>query len=382
VSDGCAQIIDEEDETRYYIPSSSFLNLSPSGPWKYYHNPAKYINDVDGFNTEVGIPSVPRAESMRNMMAEEDVWPISDVWFYHDQYGPKQITKSLNTLYGESETLEDFCMKAQMVNYEGHRAMFESWNSRLWNNASGVMLWMSHPAWPSIKWQIYSWDYETLGSYFGTKKALEPVHIQMNLHNNKVVAINTSLKSLPESRVSIRIFDLKAKLLFERRINLDVKENQLIDCYNLKIPKELPENYMVALELRDQRGVLISENRYWLANPNIKRNFLQFNNLGNVALTGKVIVKNMNGNLKRVVEIKNSTKIIALGIKLNLRDATTNERILPAYFSDGYFTLLPGESREISIDYPTVKASEKMKITAEGYNVKLQEIVKNIEIDS
>ncbi len=137
---------------------------------------------------------------------------------------------------------------------------------------------------------------------------------------------------------------------------------------------------MVALELLDKKGMLISENRYWLANPKIKRNFLQFNNLGNVALAGKTIVKNVDGNLKTIVEIKNPTKTIALGIKLNLRDATTNKRILPAYFSDGYFTLLPGESRKVVVDYPMKKANTEMKITAEGYNVKLQEIGKTFGI--
>jgi hypothetical protein len=137
---------------------------------------------------------------------------------------------------------------------------------------------------------------------------------------------------------------------------------------------------MVTLELHNGEGVLISENRYWLTNPKIERNFLQFNDLGNVELTGKVIVKNINGRSVRVVEIINPTKTIALGIKLNLREAITYERVLPAYFSDGYFTLLPGESREVSFDYLEGNANEKMKITAEGYNVELQEIVEDVEV--
>lgn len=382
ISNECAQIVRDEDGTRHYIPNSRHLNLSPSGPWKYYHNPADYIKDVKGFSTEIGIPSVPTAESMRQMMAKEDVWPISDVWYYHDQYGSEQTTTStsLETLYGKSETLEDFCKKAQMVNYEGHRAMFEAWNSKLWNNVSGVMLWMTHPAWPSIKWQIYSWDYETLGSYFGTKKALEPVHIQMNLNDYKVVVINTCLKSLPEARISIRIFDLKANLLVEKKLTLDVKENQLTHCYDMVWPENLSEHYMVALELRNKEGLLVSENRYWLANPKINRNFLQFNTLQNVTLTGKTVIKKINGELKTIVEIKNPTKLIALSVKLNLRNAATNERILPAFFSDGYFTLLPGESHIVTVDCAKNRLSSEMKITAEGYNVKLQDIAKSFGI--
>lgn len=102
---------------------------------------------------------------------------------------------SIETKYGKSTNLDDFCKKAQLVNYDSHRAMFESWNSKLWKKASGLLLWMSHSAWPSMVWQTYSWDYETFGSFFGSKKACEPIHIQMNLDDNKVVGEAYNLKS-------------------------------------------------------------------------------------------------------------------------------------------------------------------------------------------
>jgi hypothetical protein len=51
----------------------------------------------------------------------------------------------------------------------------------------------------------------------------------------------------------------------------------------------------------------------------------------------------------------------------------TGKRILPAYISDGYFTLLPGESRAITAECPADKLPEALKITAEGLNVPLQD---------
>ena len=94
----------------------------------------------------------------------------------------------------------------------------------------------------------------------------------------------------------------------------------------------------------------------------------------NVVLEGKTIAKEVNGILEVTVEVRNPSEVIALPIKLNLRNAVTNERILPAYFSDGYFILLPGESRRITLDYPRQEAGTEMKITAEGYNVNQQDI--------
>ncbi len=377
LEDGLSQIVYHEDGTRYYTPSSRHLNLARSGPWNYYPDPSSYLKDAYGFDTEIGIPSVPTAESMRQMMAGEDVWPISDVWAYHDFHGgQKSYCKSIEALYGKSETLEDFCRKAQMINYENHRAMFEAWNSKLWDNVSGVMLWMTHPAWPSTDWQIYSWDYETLGSYFGSKKACEPIHIQMNLHDNKVIVVNTSLKTLPEARISVRIFDLKAKLLFEKKSIHEIGKNQLTECYKMEWPESLPAQYLVVLELQDKKGLLISDNRYWLTNPKTGKSFLPFNDLGNVSLRGKIFKEKVGGKVKNMIVIKNPTKVIALSIKLNLRNAATNERILPAYFSDGYFTLLPGESRKIAVDYPIENKGKDIVITAGGYNVKQQELGK------
>ena len=108
-------------------------------------------------------------------MTEEDIWSISDVWYYHDWHNQKYVDKTFAELYKEgidrrlgiSDNLDEFCRKAQLINYESHRSIFEVWNSKMWNDASGVLLWMSHPAWPSMVWQNYSSSGETVGAYYG-----------------------------------------------------------------------------------------------------------------------------------------------------------------------------------------------------------------------
>jgi hypothetical protein len=86
--------------------------------------------------------------------------------------------------------------------------MFESWNSKLWNNTSDILLWMTHPAWPGMVWQVYSWDYETFGSYFACMKACEPVHIQMNLHDNKVIVVNTTLNKIQLAKAQFTLYSI------------------------------------------------------------------------------------------------------------------------------------------------------------------------------
>jgi hypothetical protein len=358
-------LIANEDGTRLYQPNSRNLNLRPSGPWQFYSDPADYIKDVGGFNTEIGIPSVPTAESMRKMMSEEDVWPISDVWAYHDFHdGQKSYCNSIENLYGQPATLEDFCKKAQLINYESHRAMFEAWNSRLWNNVSGVLLWMSHPAWPATDWQIYSWDYETLGSYFGVKKASEPIHIQMNRHDNKVVVINTSLKSYNQLNALLELFDLNGKKLKSKSINTKVLSNQLTYCFTAEPPSGQNNVYLIRLTLSEGEKIL-SRNEYWRSNMEVK-SFADFNNLTETYLKAKVLKKD-----KGMVsfEIVNPSGAPAIGLKFNLRDQENGKIILPAYFSEGYFTMLPGEKRQMDVtcDSPNFKNTE---VIVEGYNLK------------
>jgi hypothetical protein len=57
-------------------------------------------------------------------------------------------------------------------------------------------------------------------------------------------------------------------------------------------------------------------------------------------------------------------------VRLSLRDAQTGDRILPAQYSENYFWLLPGESREVQVSWPDGQPrSGSPALLAEGYNV-------------
>jgi len=360
------QLVFDQDGTRYYQPNSRYMNLRPSGPWHYFRDPADYFRNVaHGFSTELGTPSIPTAESMRRMMAPEDLWPISDVWYYHDLHdGQQDFRTAVASNFGDPVNLDDFCRKAQMLNYESHRAMFESWNSRMWNNTSGLLLWMTHPAWPSTVWQVYSWDYETFGSYFACMKACEPIHIQMNLNDNKVVVINTTLKDIKHAKAILSIYTSEGKLVSTKSVNVEILANSKSDCFIADLPDD--GLYLANLSLRDESGNAFSENSYWKCQGQI-HDLQVLNKLDQVELTGRMFSEEKGCIYFRV---KNTSKTIAVSVKLNLKDKITHNTILPAYFSDGYFNLLPGESKTIRVEFDHSLSSENLIILAEGYNAK------------
>ena len=365
-----AAMIVEEDCTRRYHPNSRYCNLRPSGPWHYYKDASVYFSyDAQGFNTEIGSPSVPTAASMRKMMPEADLWPISDTWHYHDLLnGLKEYVSAVDRLYGKTESIEDFCRKVQLINYDSYRAMFEAWNSNLWSNTSGVLLWMSHPAWPSVEWQTYSWDYETFGSYYGSKKACEPVHIQMNLDDSNVAVINTTLQPLEGYTVSLKCYDLKGRRISERtEKGVSVAPNSKKEIFKAGTG-ELAGTYILRLLLTDIKGRTVSVNDYILKDKDTA-DYQSLNSVPQVRLKARSLKPSADG--KQRFEVSNPDKNIAMNLKFNLRDRETGEIILPAYFSDGYFHLLPGEKRIIEVSSPS-----EGNISVEGYNIEKTIIIR------
>ena len=365
-----AAMIVEEDCTRRYHPNSRYCNLRPSGPWHYYKDASVYFSyDAQGFNTEIGSPSVPTAASMRKMMPEADLWPISDTWHYHDLLnGLKEYVAAVDRLYGKAESIEDFCRKVQLINYDSYRAMFEAWNSNLWSNTSGVLLWMSHPAWPSVEWQTYSWDYETFGSYYGSKKACEPVHIQMNLDDSNVAVINTTLQPLEGYTVSLKCYDLKGRRISERtEKGVSVAPNSKKEIFKAGTG-ELAGTYILRLLLTDIKGRTVSVNDYILKDKDTA-DYQSLNSVPQVRLKARSLKPSADGRQR--FEVSNPDKNIAMNLKFNLRDRETGEIILPAYFSDGYFHLLPGEKRIIEVSSPS-----EGNISVEGYNIEKTIIIR------
>jgi beta-galactosidase/beta-glucuronidase len=110
-----AELIATEDGTRHYAPNSRNLNLRPSGPWHYLKDAGEYYrNHAEGFSTELGTPSVPTAATMRSFIPAEDQWPVSDTWYYHDLHdGQKDYIHAMESRYGKTTGLDDFCKKAQ-----------------------------------------------------------------------------------------------------------------------------------------------------------------------------------------------------------------------------------------------------------------------------
>ncbi|MBB5060685.1 hypothetical protein HDF16_005421 [Granulicella aggregans] len=271
--------------------------------------------------------------------------------------------------FGPPTSLADFDRKAQMLNYEGHRAVYEGFNAHLWKPNIGRMLWMTQPAWPSTQWQIFSHDYDTHGSFYGVKKASEPIHVQMNLPAHDIAIINNTQAPLTRRSVVYfcsgaltRLFDTMSKPLIEKTITVTAAANAETPALSLDLQAafESVGTILVKLELNDSAGKLLSDNFYWLVAS--KSDYRRMNEMPSATLTTTAKVSGVHGGeTHATILLKNSGTGAAVATKLTLKNVSTGLRILPAYYSDNYVSLLPGETKAIDVVYPSPRQALRWK---------------------
>jgi len=222
---------------------------------------------------------------------------------------------------------------------------------------------MTQPAWPSMEWQIFSHDYDTHAAYYGVKIASEPIHIQLNLPDYTIAVINNTTAALPDLSIHAQVFDLSSKLLFERSATLTAAADATTDNLRLALDDAFTASpvIFVKLTLSDTTGKQLSQNFYWLAAHDY--DFRKLNDLPTVTLQATA-----TGSGQHItVKLTNPSQTTALTTKLTLLDAPNGQRILPAYYSDNYISLLPNEQRTIDINYPS--AHTHPVIALRGWNI-------------
>jgi hypothetical protein len=373
LSEGLDDVVAQHDGTRWYTGSSNVVNLQGSGPYNY-RPPVGYFTDLaTGFSVETGTPSLSTLESVRASVPDSELWPLSDTLAYHDWHfagngDTKTFMQTLDTMFGAATSFPDFERKAQMMNLETHKAMYEGFLGHLWTTNSGRLLWMTHPAWPSNAWQIYSWDYDTHAAYYGAKKAAEPLHVQLNLPGNELVVLNTTQQPAPGLTVRSRVVTLDNRELFQRTDRVDAAANRASPLAPLPLETLFAKDplVLVSLQLLDQQGGLVSENFYWRGRDVAA--YRALNSLQSVALEASASAAVVEGADRMVTAtLSNTSQTPVLNAKLTLVDAG-GARILPAYYSDNYVALLPGERRRIQIRYPA-SVTGRPALTLRGWNV-------------
>ena len=374
------------DPTKLTGPSG----VKMTGPYDYeppnYWLVDKEAGGAYGFNTETSPgPAIPPIESLKRFLPADHLWPIDEVWNYHA--GGERFTnmtvyrKGLEQRYGSAASLEDFLRKSQAAAYEGQRAMFEAY-ARNKYASTGVIQWMLNNAWPSLIWHLYDYYLVPAGGYYGTKKACETVHVQYSYDDGSVAVVNGKYEPLENMNVTAKVYDMDAAEKYSHEAKLDVPADTSVKAFDLPRPASIDPTYFLRLQLRDAAGRLVSDNFYWLSTkPDVldwkKRRDTAYtpqssfadlralNNLPEVKLTWQKTMARGGGLVH--VTVQNPTKSLAFLVHLRL--AKGGEDVVPIFWDDNYFSLLPGEEREITGRYEVAAGGKEPELEVDGWNV-------------
>jgi len=366
-------LIYAEDGTRWYTGSSNRVNLQNSGPYDYQPPETYFTTHAKGFAVEVGTPSFPTREAFEAAVPASERWPLGDTAAYHDWHASgngrvEPFMQALDRQFGAPASLADFERKAQLMNYESHRAIFEGMNAGLWRATSGRMLWMTQPAWPSTMWQILSHDYDTHAAYYGTKHASESVHVQLNLPDHAVDVINNPTTPLDNARVAFEAWTVDGRLAGRGAATVSVAGVDTSGPIDLGIGPLLAREglLIVKLTLADGAGRTISDNVYWPATSPDRLRGLDA--LAAVPVTVHAAVRTEGATRKVDVTLTNPSRVPLLTAKLTLTTAG-GARVLPVYWSDNYVSLMPGESRTVRAEFdPAAGGQGALDVAVRAWN--------------
>jgi exo-1,4-beta-D-glucosaminidase len=403
--------LDVEQQCRWPNPVVSSATARPSavtgesgvkmtGPYEYvapsYWLEDKKLGGAHGFNTETSPgPAVPPVESLREMLPADHLWPIDDWWNYHAGGGSfKDIhvfTEALNARYGSAAGLDDFALKSQLMAYEGIRAMFEAY-SRNKYAATGVIQWMLNNGWPSLIWHLYDYYLRPAGGYFGAKKALEALHPIYSYDDRSIWVISSQYRDARGLKLTAKVNNLDMKEKFSRQLMLDAAADSTLKALALPEIQDLSPVYFVVLRLEDAAGNLVGSNFYWLSThpetlawdksnyymtpTSSYADFTALQALPKVSLKLSNRSERSSSNIITHVGVENPSDSLAFFIRLKISRNSDGREILPVLWQDNYFSLLPGEKREVAATYRSQdQDSGGATLEASGWNLGLQKPV-------
>jgi exo-1,4-beta-D-glucosaminidase len=382
-------IISSASKEKTTVTGESGVKMT--GPYEYvppvYWLADKKAGGAYGYNTETSPgPAIPPRESLERFIPKDHLWPIDEVWNYHsggERFTTVNVfTDGLDRRYGQATSLDDYERKAQAMTYDGERAMFEAYGRNKYTS-TGVIQWMLNNGWPSLIWHLYDYYLVPAGGYFGTKKAMEPVHVQYSYDDHSVTVVNSLYTALEGRKVSAKIYNIDATEKASREATMDLAADSSTKAFDLPKVDGLSKTYFLRLQLHAPGGELVSDNFYWLSTKADTLNWAkrqdtvytpqaEFADLTGLNSLPQVSLRTSSalGNGEAHVTLMNPANAIAFMVHVRVTRGNGGEDITPIFWNDNYFSLLPGEQRTVTAKF--LRPSEdgpKPFLVVEGWNV-------------
>lgn len=340
-----------------------------AGPYEYVAPNYWYAPEAPGgafgWNTETGIGAqLPQRESLMRMIPADRLWPAGDAWSYHCTASAGNmdnmdtllsvVTKRLGAPVG----FDDFVRKAEWINYDGTRTMFEAFRARI-PRATGIVQWMLNSAWPSLYWQLYDHYLQPTSAYYALRRSNEPVQLIYDYGRRAVVVVNETLEPAALTARMER-YSLDGTLLGKAERAVTAAPYEVGEVFADVRPEGLE---MVFLTLLDGDSNAVAENFYALSPDEDRHDWERSDWTGtpvahhaDFSALASLPAVAVDSSVERVgdtlrVHLANPGPGIAFFVRVAALDAAGRLQD-GALWSDNYLTLRPGETRTITCTLP------------------------------
>jgi len=192
---------------------------------------------------------------------------------------------------------------------------------------------------------------------------------------------------LPEALVnsSHPFYGLVTRSTQEAKV--DVGADGVTRAFAVPQPKGLSTAYFLRLRLEDSTGRPLSTNFYWLST---KLDTMDWKHKQDTVYTPQKDFADLTGlNSLPLVKLETQPSVYALGdqrlIKLNVKNTSNTvafmvharltkgpdgDDLVPVFWDDNYFSLLPGEEKTITASFASANMDgHGSRLTIDGYNV-------------
>ena len=278
--------------------------------------------------------------------------------------------------------------KGLAVGGAGFRTIWEVWNANKLNfgdrYCAGLLFWYHNSPLRQTGSRMWDWSLEPTAALYYSQDALEPLHAQFDYLSNTVTVVNDYYKAFKGYTVTADVYDFNLKKVVTKQTKVDLPEDGLAHkVLTLDIPADITPVHFIKLTLTDDKGAFVSDTFYWRSTSVYKgkktltgpctAGFEDLTKLPAATLKAAHAVRTEGGSTFIGVSVENAGSTLAFMAQLQLLDKD-NKPVRPSFYTDNFFSLLPGEKRTVTIETESANLKGGDALVVKGWNAAPQKM--------